>query len=89
MTESKAPTVGQASTTAPEPSSDPYVAAAQHRILTAAEKRELAPADRLVLLRNSLGNLRRAAWVSIADKHVIDQVLDLADVVEQLATGAS
>lgn len=66
----------------------PHILAAQQRILTAAEKHALTPADRLVLLRNALGNYRRDRVHTISDRQLAALLLDVVDVVEQLAEQA-
>jgi len=77
--------------TAPDPtpppaSTDPYIAAKQQRVLTMAEKRELTPAEALVLIRNALGNYSRDRLHTISDRNLAALVLWLADVVEEVIT---
>jgi len=76
--------------TAPDPtppaaSTDPYVAKAQQRVLTLAEKRTVPPEVALPLIRLKLRNLIDSGACSVADKVLTLLVLDLLDVVEQVA----
>ena len=71
--------------TPPPASTDPYVAKAQQRVLTLAEKRALPPLAAIVRLRQRAHTIRRDGATTIGDKLVLDVVLDLLDVVEQVA----
>lgn len=71
--------------TPPPASTDPYVAATQQRVLISGEQRPVIIGAALVLLRHRAKSIRhnRELQVSMADKLVLDVVLDLLDVFER------
>ena len=71
--------------TPPPASTDPYVAGAQQRVLTLAEKRAQPVDKKLDLLRVTLRKIRRDDFASMVDKRVIDVLDGVLDVVEQVA----
>ena len=62
-----------------------HTTAAQHRILTAAEKRTLPLDAALPLIRERIRRLNDPSIASITDRCVLGVLADLVDVVEQIA----